>query len=60
MKTFKRRLEELEKKHGSGEVFCLLVLKDGDPDSPENHDPNVFTMILDMRQDRKPGVQSNA
>jgi hypothetical protein len=53
MANLKRRLMKMEKKRGKGmERFRFLILYDGDPDPPEIRDPDVFTMIMDLRQDR--------
>ena len=54
MGTMKRRLMKLEKKRGKGILkFRFLILYDGDPDPPEIQDPDVFSMIVDFRQDRQ-------
>jgi hypothetical protein len=47
----KRRVLKLEKKRANGILkFCLLTLNEGDPDPPENQDPDVFRLIVDLRQ----------
>ena len=52
MNGIKRRVLKLEKKRGkAGVKFRFLILNDGDPDPPEIQDPDVFTMIMDLRQD---------
>jgi hypothetical protein len=52
--SIERRISKLEKKRRKEEkVFCMLVLHDGDPDPPKIQDPNVFTFIMDLRQNRQ-------
>ena len=54
MKGITHRIMKLEKKQGKGMLkFCLLTLNEGDPDPPEIQDPDVFRMIVDLRQDRQ-------
>ena len=54
MNGIKRRVLKLEKKRGkAGVKFRFLTLYEGDPDPPEIQDPDVFTMIVDLRQDRQ-------
>jgi len=52
MRAIDQRITKLEKRTGLRGLMRvrIVTLNDGDPDPPEIQGPDVFTMIIDLRQ----------